>query len=477
MLSTQWIERFKRYFREPFAVWHSSVPAAQRARIWADVAQGKVRVVVGARSAVGLAFQNLGLIVVDEEHDSTYKQEDGVVYHARDMAILRAKCHQVPVVLVSATPSCETHYNLQRGRYRRVELTQRYHDVSLPKIEVIDLRQHQPPAGQWLSRPFLESVGQTLSSGGQSLVFVNRRGYAPLTLCKACGHRKECPNCVVSLVQHRSRQQMVCHYCGHTEALPTRCPSCHTDASFIAYGPGAERMTEELQQAFPQARVRLLTSDTLSDVRQAQAAIHEIQSGVVDIVVGTQILAKGHDFVNLRCVGVVNADQGLAGVDLRASERAFQVLEQVTGRSGRHGPGVACVQTYMPEHPLLQALVSGDRNTFWEQELHSREHMAMPPFTRLVGLVVSSPEAVHAETSARALVRLAPPHPEIAILGPVPAPLSKLRGRFRWRILLRAQRHVSLQTWVRRWLAIAKVQSVELRRARLEIDVDPQTFL
>lgn len=477
MLSHPWAERFATGGDDRTAIWHSDVSPGQRAKIWASVARGDTKVVVGVRSAVLLPFADLGLIVVDEEHDPTYKQEDGVIYHARDMAIFRAQNFGIPVVLVSATPSCETHYNLQQARYRSVNLSQRYHQVTLPRIECIDMRMHPPEKGAWLSPPLLKTVAQTLSEGGQSFLFINRRGYAPLTLCQACGHRIECPHCAVSLVEHRQHGRLLCHYCGHTQKTPSTCPQCGAADQWIAYGPGAERIYDEVRQALPAARLLLVTSDTLGSSTEGRAALDAVHCGEVDIIVGTQILAKGHDFENLRCVAVVNADQGLAGVDLRASERTFQVLDQVTGRSGRHKPGVACLQTYSPEHPLLMALQSGNRTAFWEQEIATRARAGMPPHVRLLAVILAGKDPARVEEFAKAMVRCAPEQQGIEVMGPVLAPLAKLRGSYRWRILVRASRTVRLQPWARAWMAVHRQLMGEERAINVTWDVDPQTFL
>ncbi len=472
-LSAQWLARFVERFGEKPVVWHSEIGLAEKRRGWRAVADGTAPVVVGARSALFLPYAKLGLIVVDEEHDTSYKQEEGVLYNARDMAVVRGHLAQAPVVLASATPSLETLANVREGRYRALDLPERHGGAQLPTIEMIDMRASPPPRGEWLAPPLRAAIAETLAAGEQTLLFLNRRGYAPLTLCRTCGHRMQCPNCSAWLVEHRSLQAHHCHHCGHTVALPPACPACG-GSQWAACGPGVERVVEEAERLFPEARIALAASDTLTTPLLAESLIADILARRIDIIVGTQVVAKGHHFPVLTLVGVIDADLGLGGGDLRASERTFQVLSQVAGRAGRaERPGRVMLQTYLPDHPVIQAMVSGKREAFLAAESGARESANMPPYARLAAVVLSGPDQAKVERGARALAAEAPRDAGVTVLGPAPAPLALLRGRHRQRFLVRAERGVALQPLLRRWLEGVRVpSSVDVR-----VDVDPISFL
>ena len=473
-LTAQWLERFRVRFGGVPAEWHSELSPVKRRETWRAVASGRAQVVVGARSALFLPYRNLGVIVVDEEHDGSYKQEEGVIYNARDMAVALGHLAALPVVLVSATPSLETVTNVEAGRYRRVHLPERHGDAALPEIIAVDMRKSLPPRGQWLSPPVVEAIGAALGQGSQAMVFLNRRGYAPLTLCRSCGHRMECPNCRAWLVEHRYAGRLSCHHCGHSIPMPPACPSCSAIDSLAACGPGVERIAEEIAVLFPNARAAVMASDTVAGPAGAAALVRAITEHRVDILIGTQIVAKGHHFPLLTVVAVVDADLGLNGGDLRASERTFQLLAQVAGRAGRADrPGRVFLQTYSPEHPVMAALLSGDRAGFLAREADDRRGGSWPPFGRLVALIVSGAEAGRVEAYARALARVAPRQEDVHVIGPAPAPLALLRGRHRFRLLLKARRSANVQSVVRAWLARAKVPS----GVRLQVDVDPYSFL
>ena len=473
-LTAQWLKRFEERFGAQPASWHSGLTSLERRETWRAIAEGRVRVIVGARSALFLPFANLGLLVVDEEHDSSFKQEDGVVYNARDMAVVRARLVSAPIVLASATPSLETIVNVSSGRYAALHLPDRHGGRQLATMSAIDLRKHAPPRGRWLSPSVVEAMNRTLDAGEQTLLFLNRRGYAPLTLCRSCGHGLECPQCSAWLVEHRFRRTLVCHHCGHLEPPPQGCRYCGAIDQFVACGPGVERLAEEALGLFPGARLELFTSDTLISRDEATAAIERMIAGDIDILIGTQMAAKGHHFPNLTLVAVVDADLGLNGGDLRAAERSFQLLYQVAGRAGREDrPGQALVQTHMPEHPVMQALVSGDRDRFVDAELADRRAAGMPPFGRLAALIVSGPDPAAVDNVCSALARLAPHRQGVTVLGPSVAPLSLLRGRHRRRFLLKTTRDIAVQPLIRTWLdRIGLPGSV-----RLQIDVDPYSFL
>ncbi len=473
-LGAQWLERFRHRFGVAPAEWHSDIGRTRRRGIWRAVASGRASVVVGARSALFLPFPRLGLIVVDEEHDSSYKQEEGVSYHARDMAVLRAFLAKIPIVLVSATPSLETAVNVARGRYERVGLPRRLKAASLPEVRLVDLKRERCEPGLFLSPPLVAAMTATLAAGEQTLLFLNRRGYAPLTLCRACGHRFACPNCTAWLVAHRFRAQLLCHHCGYSEPMPLFCPECLAADQLSACGPGVERLREEVAARFPEARTALMVSDLLSGPRAAAELATAMTERRYDVLIGTQVVAKGHHFPWLTLVGVVDADLGLQGGDLRAAERTYQLLHQVGGRAGRaERPGRVLIQTAMPEQPVMKALAAADRDRFIAAEAAMRRAEGLPPFGRLAALILAAADAEAVDFAARALARAAPQLPGLTILGPAPAPLAILRGRHRRRFLAKASREVALQAVLGEWLARVRLES----SVRLQVDIDPYSFL
>ena len=441
-LSAQWLARFRARFGAEPAVWHSELGTRQWRETWRAVAEARAQVVVGARSALWLPFRTLGLIVVDEEHDAAFKQEDGVIYHARDMAVVRARFEGCPIALVSATPSLETVINVENGRYGREHLPDRHGGARLPAIETVDLRETPPARGTWLAPALRAALAETLEAGEQALLFLNRRGYAPLTLCRACGHRFHCPNCSAWLVEHRFAGTLDCHHCGFQQAQPQACPACEAEGSFAACGPGVERLAEEVDEAFSGARWAVLTSDTVRGPSQVQDLVDAIVKHEIDVLIGTQMVAKGHHFPQLTLVGVVDADLGLAGGDMRAAERTYQLLHQVGGRAGRGGrSGRVVLQTYAAEHPVIEALAAGDRDSFMENEAAAREAHGLPPFGRLVAVIAAGPSESETLRAATALSRTARAEEKalgIQVLGPAPAPLRLLRGRHRFRLLFKA---------------------------------------
>ncbi len=473
-LTAQWLGRFQARFGASPAPWHSELPTAQRRRTWRSVIEGRTRVVIGARSSLFLPFPELGLIVVDEEHDASFKQEDGVIYNARDMAVVRARLGDIPIVLASATPSLETVTNIRSGRYGRLDLPDRHGGGEPPEVRAVDLRSEGPPSGRWLSPPLIEAMAGTFAEGGQAMLFLNRRGYAPLTLCRTCGHRLACPRCTAWLVEHRyGHARLQCHHCGFQAALPDVCPSCTKPGSFVACGPGVERLAEEVAARFPDLRLAVATSDTLTGPAAAEALVRQIEGREIDLIIGTQIIAKGYHFPLLTLVGVIDADLGLAGGDLRATEHTFQLLYQVAGRAGRGlRPGRVLLQTYMPEHPVMAALVAGERDGFLEAEAAARQAAGMPPFGRLVAVILADRQQPRVEATARDLARAVPRADGIRVLGPAVAPLAILRGWHRRRFLVKAPRAAPIQDFMRLWLAKVRIPS----GARLQVDVDPYSF-
>lgn len=468
------IERITKRFGAAPAEWHSGVTPPRRRQVWEAVRAGRCNIVVGARSALFLPYTNLALIVVDEEHDGSYKQEEGLVYHGRDLAVARARIENATVVLASATPSLETLWNARQGRYHWLKLRSRHGVAVLPDIHLVDLRQCPPDPQTWLSQPLREEIGLNLARGEQSLLFLNRRGYAPVVLCRVCGHRLTAPDTDSWLVEHRYSGRLVCHLTGFSMPKPKACPSCGAEDALVSVGPGVERVEEEVRQLFPEARTAVFSSDTVPDGEAARALIHSMAEGEIDILVATQAAAKGHNFPRLTLVGVVDADLGLRGGDLRAAERTYQLLAQATGRAGRADkPGRAMLQTWTPEHPVLEALAANDRDAFVEAEMAERDVAVMPPYGRLAALILSSENAMALEKTARELAEAIPNAERLEVYGPADAPLALVRGRRRKRMLVRADRDVNLQAFLRAWLSRVKIPA----SVRLTVDVDPYSFL
>ncbi len=473
-LTEPFLTRFARRFGcEPVA-WHSGLRSSERRRAWRAIAGGEARVTVGARSALFLPYPKLGLIVVDEAHETSFKQEEGVHYHARDVAVMRGMFERCPVVLASATPAIETRHQVEVGRYAELKLPGRYGAAELPKIEAIDLIREPPERGRWLAPRLVAAMEETLKRGEQSLLFLNRRGYAPLTLCRHCGHRFQCPNCTAWMVEHRLLHRLSCHHCGHTMPTPSMCPECKSDDTLVACGPGVERIADEVAALWPEARTAIVTSDTLWSPAKAAEFVSRMEHGAIDIVVGTQLVTKGYHFPNLTLVGVVDADLGLDGGDLRASERTFQQIMQVSGRAGRgEKPGTVFIQTHAPEAQVMQALVSGDAEAFYAAETEARRHADAPPFGRYAAIIVSSEVKAAAEETARMIGRSAPALAEMHVYGPAPAPLAMLRGRHRFRLLVHAKRSFDVQDVLRDWLGGLSWSP----RVRVAVDVDPYSFV
>jgi len=477
-LSNTFTKRFVSRFGCQPALWHSGLSKGARKVTWRGVANGSSKVVIGARSALFLPYQDLGLIVVDEEHDPAYKQEDGVIYHARDMAVVRAAKAGFPVVLVSATPSLETMQNVWQGRYEHLVLPARFGGAQMPSIEAVDMREREqkPDAQHFISPALKEAMKERLARGEQVLLFLNRRGYAPLTICRSCGHRMDCPRCTAWLVEHKGLYGsggLQCHHCGFSMRMPTTCPECGDTDSFAACGPGVERVYEEAQAYFPDAKIMMLASDSAGDQDELKKMLEEIREGGVDIIVGTQIIAKGHHFPNLTLVGVIDADLGLNGGELRAAERTYQLLHQVAGRAGRaEKPGHVMLQSFMPDHRIMKALVEGARDPFLAMEAVEREIAHMPPFSRLVGIIIAGRDEKQVVEVANALGRSAPRGDGVQVLGPAPAPFARLRGKFRYRLLVQADKKIHVQKTVKAWVDGVKCPS----SVRVYIDIDPQSF-
>ena len=474
-LTGEFLTRVEGRFQARPAEWHSGVTMTERRRLWRMVGQGGAQLVVGARSALFLPYRDLGLIVVDEEHDTSYKQEEGVLYHARDMAVLRAAVAGFPVILSSATPALESWANARAGKYARVDLSARFGPAVMPQMHALDMREEKLPASRWMSQRLARAVQARIDAGEQALLFLNRRGFAPITLCRACGHQVGCDDCDARMVEHRFLKRLVCHQCGATKPVPTACPACKVEGRMAPVGPGVERLAEEVASRFPAARVAVLSSDLFASSRALKEQIAAIAGGAADIIIGTQIVAKGHNFPLLTLVGVIDADLGLQGSDLRAAERTFQLMRQVAGRAGRADrPGVALLQTYQPDHPVISAILGGDEEAFWVAEAAERRLAGVPPYGRMAGIILSSPDVAQVfDFGAELARRVAPLHRIGAqVFGPAPAPIARVRGRHRVRLLIKADKSAPLQAALAEWLAQFKVPT----NLRLAVDIDPQSF-
>ncbi len=473
-LTEAFLRRFEQRFGAPPIVWHSSLKSTERRRAWRAIASGEAQVVVGARSALFLPYANLGLIVVDEAHETSFKQDDGVRYNARDVAVMRARFEKIPVVLASATPALESLQMAESGIYEKLDLPSRFGGATLPSIATIDLTEQKPERGRWLAPELVEALTDRLEKGEQSLLFLNRRGYAPLTLCRNCGFRFQCPNCSAWLVEHRFSQRLSCHHCGHETHPPDTCPECGEPDCLVACGPGVERIADEVSEILPGARVAVVTSDTLNSPEKAAEFVAQAEAKEIDVIVGTQLVTKGFHFPELTLVGVVDADLGLEGGDLRAAERTYQQVAQVAGRAGRGSkPGEVLIQTRHTDAPVIAALAAGDRDAFYEAETEARRSAGAPPFGRWAAIIVSSEDENEAKEAARAIGGSQPRVEDVMILGPAPAPMALLRGRYRYRLLINARRSAQVQDVIRKWLGGLQFP----RGVRIAVDIDPYSFV
>jgi primosomal protein N' (replication factor Y) len=468
-LTTQWMQRFEARFGKQAALWHSNVSPAKRRSIWQAVAAGTAPLVVGARSALFLPYRDLRLIIVDEEHEPSYKQEEGVLYQARDMAVARAKHEDIPVVLCSATLSLETQANAQAGKYTLLELRERHGDYHEPTPQLIDLRADKPESGRFIAPPLQHAVAEAIGQGHQAMLFLNRRGYAPLLLCRGCGHRFACPNCSAWMVQHVRPARLQCHHCDWRQSTPKACPECASD-DLVPCGPGVERIEEEARALFPEARIVTFSSDAAAMAEQMAAVI----AGDIDLIIGTQMIAKGHHFPKLALVGVIDGDLGLEGGDLRAGERCYQLLHQIAGRAGRAEiEGRVLIQTTQPEHPLMQAIAAADREGFMREEMRLREAGGWPPHGRLAGLLLEGFDEAKVRQAALMLIQTAPRYEGITYLGPAPAPIARARNKYRYRILVKAAKNIALQKVIKPWVSGVDLPS----GVKLKMDIDPYQFL
>ena len=477
-LTTQWLERYEKRFGVRPANWHSGLNANERTQTWQAISENRAKVLVGARSALFLPFADLGLIIIDESHDHSFKQEDIVNYQARDMAIVRAKLENIPIILSTATPDLETIVNVEDKKYDCVKLSTRFANAQLPELKIIDLKKDKPQKGDfgasWISPTLVNALKENLEKGEQSMLFLNRRGYAPLLICRDCGHRMACPNCTAWLTEHRKDNKLICHHCGYSMITPKECPECHSLEGLTACGPGVERIAQEVKARFPNSRVEIISSDVTSSFIEVSNVINRMQNKEIDILIGTQILAKGHHFPLLTLVGIIDADLGLMGTDLRASEQTFQLLSQVSGRAGRGDKkGTVYLQTLYPDNVILHALVENDKDKFINLEKKSRKLLNLPPFGKLAAIIISSNNINAAEKIASSLIKCAPNMNGVSVLGPAQAPIFMLRGKYRYRLLLKTLKIINIQVVLKKWLSLVNIPN----NVRVEVDVDPYSFM
>ena len=472
-LSSQIIKRFTERFGFAPAIWNSKQTKARKKKILQGILDGTIKVVIGARSSLFLPYKDLALIIVDEEHDASYKQGEGVLYNARDMSVLRSHLSNAIVILVSATPSIETIYNIKQGKYSMVELKSRFSDATLPKVEIIDMRNVELERNNWISEPLINEIKATITQGNQCLLFLNRRGYSPLMLCKSCGYRSQCNKCSASMVVHKARKLMECHHCGAVSKIHNICPGCDQNDSLILCGPGVERIEEEVKKLFPNLRINVISKDQIAKTDQMQDLLYEMEIGNIDILIGTQIITKGYHFPKLALVGVIDADLGFVGGDLRSTERTFQLLHQVGGRAGRDKKtkGRVLLQTYFPENKVLQALVSGNEEKFIEKEILTREEANMPPFTRMAAINITGKYPEKTLAMANYIARRIPMSPA-RVLGPAESLMFKVSGRYKYRLLVIAERNFNIQKYISTWLGSCVIPS----SFQLKVDIDPYSF-
>jgi len=471
-LTSQFRKRFKEYFGTEPAIWHSGTSKKNKSIIWKGVTEGKIKIVIGARSSLFLPFKNLGIIVVDEEHDSSYKQDEGVSYNARDMAITRAFLEKIPINLVTSIPSIETYNNIINKKYYITKLKNRYSKATLPKIEIINLHSEVLEKGSWIANKTIEEVKKYLTKGDQVLFFLNRRGYAPFVVCKKCGYKFQCPNCAINLNFHKKINKLFCHYCGHKSSLSRICKD-KEDCNLLFCGPGIERIFEELKKIYPSKKIEIFSSDTLKKNKTINELLEKVEKKKIDIIVGTQLLSKGFHFPKLNCIVVVDADFSSHGYDLRSAEKNIQLYHQLSGRAGREeNLSKIFFQTYTPNDEILLNISKNDPNQFLKKELILRKEKKLPPFFRLISLIISGQNEQLIMKFALNLKLKLPKIKEVNVLGPVLAPITKIKKKYRCRILVRYPKSIFMQKYLSKSLSKIKIQP----GIKLEVDVDPINF-
>jgi len=473
-LTHDFVHNLKKRYKYQIAEWNSSLTENQRRNIWFGVLNKEIKLIIGARSSLFLPFKKLGLIIVDEEHDQSYKQEDGIIYNARDMAILKSKQLNIACILSTATPSVESYDNVLQNKFQRTSLKNRFHGTQLPSIKFIDMRKADKIKESFLPVEIVEDIKANYERGEQSLLFLNRRGYSPLSICSKCGVRVDCPNCDTWLVLHKNNSQYICHKCGHTEDTNKECKSCHSQNTIVPSGRGIERVDEEIARIFPEIKRMIFSSDYLNNPTDILSALEKIKNNEIGLIIGTQLVSKGYNFPNLTYVGVLDGDFGLELSDIRSAERTYQILNQVAGRAGRmKEDSVVKILTHMPEHPIIQSITNNQKEDFYNTELAIRKSAGMPPFSRLASIIISSSDKVLLLDYVRRLDKLKNTPKNIDVFGPIEAPLSKLRKKYRMRFLIRSPKNSHIQFYIERWLKTLKINP----KIRVVVDVDPYNFL
>ena len=479
ILTSQWIIEFKDEFGFEPEIYHSSISSTKRSEIWVKIALGKIELVVGTRSALFLPFYNLGLIILDEEHDSSYKQEEAVILNSRDWAVLLAKKSNCKIILSTATPSIETSYNCHIKKYTKVSLTKRFNNTKLPEIEIVDMKKNTLNKNKWISNPLKNALKTCFNSGKQSLLFLNKRGYAPVVICTKCGYSISCPNCDFALVFHKNKyigsdHVLICHHCNYQEKFKDICPKCKSEKCLTNAGPGIEKIYEEVSDFFPREEICLLSSDTVKNKSNFKQIINSIQKKEIKIIIGTQIISKGHHFPNLETVGIINIDNLINSLDFRSSERAYQLITQVAGRSGRESSaGRVLVQTYHPESKIIEMCSLYQKEDFYKWELEKRKNYKLPPFVNLISIIIENNNPSVAKKHAYETISLLKTSLESMVFGPTPAPIFKLRNKYRYRILIKFEKSSIYKHKIRERL----MKIIFNKGTKIKIDVDPYNFL
>ncbi len=471
-LTNQFRRRFKEFFGTDPAIWHSGTTKKNKSIIWKGISEGKIKVVIGARSSLFLPFKNLGIIIVDEEHDVSYKQDEGVSYNARDMAVARASFENIPINLITSIPSIETYNNIVNKKYYTIKLEKRYKEASLPNVEIINLHSETLKKDSWIANKTLSKVNEHLNRGDQVLFFLNRRGYAPYVICKKCGYKFQCPNCTVNLNFHRKLNRLLCHHCGHKSLLSRLCKD-NKKCDLLFCGPGVERVFYELKKIYPNKKIEIFSSDTLVKNQLTNILLKKVEKKKIDILVGTQLLSKGFHFPKLNCIVVVDSDFSSHGYDLRSAEKNVQLYYQLSGRAGREGDSSTIYfQTYTPDDEILLNISKNNPHAFLQKELLLRKEKKLPPFYRLVSLIISGKNESLIMKFATNIKSKLPKINEVDILGPVLAPITRLRKKYRCRILIRYPKNLFMQKYLSQSLNEIKMVS----GIKLEVDVDPINF-
>lgn len=469
ILTTQLIRNFKDRFGFEAEIWHSKITSSKKEKIFHSIISGDIKILIGTRSALFLPFENLKAIIVDEEHDESFKQEDKVSYHGRDMAIVRAKIENIPVLLGSATPSLETYQNAISGKYKHLILTEKFSRNDDVKIEIIDLKKEKLEKNHFLSQKLLDQIALNLLDKKQSLLFLNKRGYASITICKNCGEIADCPNCSINITYHQKINRLICHHCGYNDSLPKKCSKCGAEDSFLLSGVGVEKIQEEINNKFPNARIALMTSDEIKDLDIAKKIIDQIMNDQIDIIIGTQMIAKGYHFPKLSLVGVIDGDASFYNNSLRTSERSYQLLTQIIGRAGREKySGQVLIQSYNIKNPIFEYIIKQDRDKFLNQEIAQRKILNLPPFGKMAEIIANDFQPKIAIETLRKILKNTDFNKNVQILGPAPMAVTKIKNRYYYRLILNSKKNFNLQNYIQNITKGLKLQN----STRVKIIID-----